>query len=309
MKASHLTLEASDGQQLAGHRWEGDSDAAPRAAIQIAHGASEHSARYGRLAQVLVDAGYAVYALDHRGHGRTADAFGRFGVARPGGWEAIVRDTHELSERIRAELPAVPVVLFGHSMGSMIAQAHIQQWGDELAGAVLSGTTGGLGLDDATLQAVTALGEGDTADEPSEVFAAMFAGFNEPFAGPDATGFEWLSRDTSEVQLYVDDPWCGEPLSNGFVADMLNGTSATWRPEAEARVPRDLPLYVFSGERDPVGGARGESVRALVARYEEMGVGPITLRLYPDGRHEMLNETNRDEVHSDLLGWLEGLGR
>jgi alpha-beta hydrolase superfamily lysophospholipase len=305
MNHSTLILDTSDGEKLAGIRWTPDRP--PKAVVQIAHGASEHSARYERLADVLTDAGYAVYAVDHRGHGRTADAYGRFGVARPGGWAAIVRDTRELTERIQQEHPGVPIVLFGHSMGSMIAQGYVQEWGDDLAGVVLSGTTGGSVIDDETLGIVVAMGEGEGADEPSAAFSAMFAGFNEPFSGPDATGFEWLSRDAGEVKKYVDDPWCGEPLSNGFVADMLSSTAAMWKPEAEARVATDLPIYLFSGDQDPVGGELAGSVRDLAGRYEALGAGPVTLRIYEGGRHEMLNETNRDEVHADLLAWLETL--
>ena len=157
------------------------------------------------------------------------------------------------------------------------------------------------------LAAIVGLGAGDQADAPSEVFAQMFAGFNTPFAGPDSTGFEWLSRDPDEVAKYVADPWCGEPLSNGYVADMMSGMNTTWSQEASAAIGPDLPIYVFGGDKDPVGGEDADSVRDLVARYEARGIGPVTLQLYADGRHEMLNETNRNEVQSDLIGWLDGL--
>ncbi len=297
-----FTFRSHDGQELAGHRW--GRPASPRAVIQIAHGASEHAGRYGRVAEVLAEAGYAIVANDHRGHGRTAAEHGRFGVARPGGWAAIVRDTRDLSELARQEHPGAPLVLFGHSMGSMIAQGYFASWGEELAGLVLSGTAGGALVDPDTLAAIVELGASDAADEPSEAFAAMFAAFNEPFDEPGATGFEWLSRDEAEVQAYVDDPWCGEPLSNGFVADMLEATAVMWQPEAEAGIPTGVPVLIFSGARDPVGGPDSASVRDLAARYEAAGV-PVTLRLYEGGRHEMLNEVNRARVHADLLAWLD----
>jgi alpha-beta hydrolase superfamily lysophospholipase len=161
----------------------------------------------------------------------------------------------------------------------------------------------------ATLGVVVALGEGDGADQPSVVFAAMFGGFNEPFAGDGATGFEWLSRDAEEVRKYGDGPWCGFPLSNGYVADMLAGTSAMWTPEAEANIRTDLPIYVMGGDQDPVGGANVETVHELVGRYEALGAGPVTLKLYPGGRHEMLNELNRDEVERDLVAWIDSVAR
>lgn len=310
MNESTFTLDGDDGQQLFAYRWLPD-DGRPRAIVQIAHGASEHSARYRRLAEALTAAGYGAYAADHRGHGRTAADFGRFGVARPGGWAAIVEDLHTLTEKIRAEHPGVAVVLFGHSMGSMMGQAYLQRWSSDLAAAVLSGTTGGSVLDEAMLDGIVAMGQGEGADQPSEVFAAMFAGFNEPFAasggGDLATGFEWLSRNHQEVLRYVEDPWCGEPLSNGFVADMMSGMNATWSGDGEASIRKDLPVYVFGGDHDPVGGTEADSVKELVARYEALGMADVTLRLYPDGRHEMLNETNRADVEADLIAWLDGL--
>ncbi len=300
-----FTFDGADGQPIAAVSWL-PSDP-PRAVLQVTHGAAEHVARYGRFAERLVADGWAVYGQDHRAHGRTADEHGTFGVARPGGWEAIIDDTHRLTGHIADEHPGVPIVLFGHSMGSFIAQAYLQRWGDELAALVLSGTSGGLGLDDATIAMIVGFGEGEGADEPSEVFAAMFAGFNAPFADDGATGFEWLSRDPVEVQKYVDDPWCGFPLSNGYVADMLSGTAAMWTDAAEVAIRRDLPIYVMSGERDPVGGEDLQSVRDLVARYQALGAGPITVRYYPDARHELLNETNRDEVEADLEAWLDSV--
>lgn len=303
--ATPFTYDGADGQTISAYSWL--PDGAPKAVLQITHGAAEHAARYGRVAEHLSAVGYAVYGQDHRAHGRTADEHGQFGVARPGGWNAIVDDTHRLTEHIAGEHPGVPIVLFGHSMGSFIAQAYIQRWGADLAGVVLSGTAGGLGLDDATIGMIVTFGEGDGHDQPSEVFGAMFAGFNEPFASDDATGFEWLSRDAAEVQKYVDDPWCGFPLSNGYVADMLSATAAMWTPEAEEAIRRDLPVYVMSGENDPVGGENVQTVRDLVARYEATGVGPVTVQLYPDARHETLNEVNRDEVEANLLAWLDSV--
>ncbi len=305
MNETQFTFNGSGGQTVAAYRWPGS--AAPRAAVQIAHGAAEHAGRYRPIAERLVANGYEVFASDHRAHGRTADEFGRFGVARPGGWTAIIDDTHRLTEHIRAELADIPVVLFGHSMGSFIAQAYLQRWGSELAGIVLSGTSGGLDLDDATMAMIVGVGNSEASDEPSEVFAAMFGGFNEPFAGPDATGFEWLSRDAAEVRKYVDDPWCGFPLSNGYVADMLVGTRAMWTDEAESTIPRDLPILVMGGENDPVGGESVQSVRDLVTRYGALGANAVTLELYEGGRHEMLNETNRDEVERDLVAWIDSV--
>ena len=190
-------------------------------------------------------------------------------------------------------------------MGSILAQGFIQHWGGEIDALVLSGTTGDAGVDEEAMSLVTALGEGESADQPSELFAAMFEGFNQPFSSEDATGFEWLSRDQAEVELYVNHPWCGHQLSNGFVADMLAGVTAIWAPEADARIPRDLPMLVISGSEGPAGGTDLQAVHSLVERYRHLGAGPVTVKIYQGARHEVLNETNRDEVESDLVAWID----
>jgi alpha-beta hydrolase superfamily lysophospholipase len=302
MQDDTFTFDAADGQRIHVYRWL--PAGAAKAAVQIAHGAAEHAGRYQRLAAVLVAAGYAVYANDHRGHGQTAAQFGRYGIAGLDGWEAIVSDVRRLTQHLRSRHPGVPVVLLGHSMGGMIVQDYLQRFGADLAGAVLSGTAGReLPNVDEILPLLEAELNAAGRDAPSQTFLSIFARFNEPFAGPDATGLEWLSRDRAEVRAYIEDPWCGQPLSNGFVHDMLLGARRMWAPENERCVALGGPLLVFAGDEDPVGEF-GEAMRDLVARYEGFGIGPITLRLYPQGRHEMLNETNRDEVHADLVAWL-----
>ncbi len=299
------TLERDDAT-IAYCRW-GDDDA-PAGVVLIAHGASEHAARYSRWASILVGDGYTVYGVDHRGHGRTADEHGAAGVARPGGWNAMVGDISALGDQLRQRHAGSTLILFGHSMGSMLSQRVMQLHGDCFDGVILSGTSGSLeGADDfvAMLQGIEAA---EGADEPSALWDGVFAGFNEPFATAvdDATGYEWLSRDADEVRIYVEDPWCGGPLSNGFVTDMISGMAEMWSPAEENRIPTGLPILLVAGETDPVGDS-GASVRELAERYEARGLGPVTLRLYPDARHEILNETNRDEVTHDLSDWIHAV--
>jgi alpha-beta hydrolase superfamily lysophospholipase len=271
--------------------------------VLIAHGASEYSARYARFAEALNQAGYVVYAPDHRGHGGTAGTLDKAGWAGPDGWNGIVRDLKQLADQIKAENPGLPLFLFGHSMGSFLAQRYIQLWGSDLRGAVLSGSSGIIpGLED-LLPVMAAAEAGDAASQPSAAFGAMFAGFNEPFK-PATTGFEWLSRDPAEVQKYFDDPWCGFPFSNQLAGDMMRGLAEVWQPANEAKIPPDLPLLVFSGAQDPVGG-QTLAVQELVRRYRENGMANIEVKFYPEGRHEMLNETNRDEVQQDVIAWLD----
>ena len=144
--------------------------------------------------------------------------------------------------------------------------------------------------------------QGEATNQPSELFAGLFASVNEPFE-PVKTPFDWLSRDEAEVQKYIDDPWCGFMFTNGMTYEFIKGMVNLFDPANEARIPKNLPVFVISGEMDPVGANDG--VMALVNRYkDELGLGDVSYRIYPGARHEILNETNRDEVHSDILTWL-----
>ena len=282
------------GIEISYRRWLPEGEL--KAIVQIAHGASEHSARYDRFARFLAEHGYAVYADDHRGHGLTARVTG-VGKAGPGGWNAMVDDLRELADLARAEIADVPLVLFGHSMGSFLAQLFIQRYGSEIDGVVLSGSSGGLA---AVADTVTLL-ETMPPDDPAPIFGPL----NAPFE-PARTPFDWLSRDEAEVDKYVADPMCGDdhPLTIGFVVDMMRGGAEAWTPENEKRVPKDLPILLITGEADPVSEG-GKTVRELEARYRTNGVADVTGLYYPDGRHELLNETNRDDVQRDVLGWLD----
>jgi alpha-beta hydrolase superfamily lysophospholipase len=304
MQTTTFSLKSPDGPQVFVYKWAPEDGVKPKAAVQIAHGAAEHGLRYERFGRFMAEAGYVVYANDHRGHWKTAGNLGKAGIAGPDGWNGMLRDAHQLNELIRKEYPGLPVFFFGHSMGSLIAQQYIQNWGVELKGAILTGTFGSLGGDPLAIAAMgeqAAKAQGD--DAPSPIFTGMFASFNQPFE-PGKTGLEWLSRDEVEVQKYVDDPWCGFPFSNRLVIDMFKGAVGIWAPEHEARIPKDLPLFVASGELDPAGG-NTVSVKLLVDRYRDLGMRAITVKFYPQARHEILNETNRDEVQRDILDWIE----
>jgi alpha-beta hydrolase superfamily lysophospholipase len=306
MQSSTFTFRSPDGPEIFVYKWAPDAGIHPKAAVQISHGAAEHAGRYERVGHFLADAGFVVYADDHRGHGKTAGVLQKAGIAGPDAWNGMLCDMHQLSGIIRQENPGLPFFFFGHSMGSLIAQQYIQNWGSELKGAILTGTFGSLGGDNAAIvtmcqQAVQAQGP----DAPSQVFMGMFANFNQAFE-PVKTGFEWLSRDEDEVQKYVEDPWCGFPFSNQLVLDMFQGAGVIWSPENEARIPKDLPLWIASGEMDPAGG-NTSSVNLLVERYRANGMRNITLKYYPQARHEILNETNRDEVQRDLLNWIKAV--
>jgi alpha-beta hydrolase superfamily lysophospholipase len=302
VKDRTFTFTDPDGYDIFVYRWAPAASVAARAVVQVEHGAAEHALRYERFARVLNQEGYIVYADDHRGHWKTAVTMDKAGICGPDGWNGMVRDAKQLTDIIKGEHPGLPVFLFGHSMGSMMAQQYIQNWGAGLAGTILCGSTGISLVDAAVIPLAEQAAQGEAADEPSELFMGLFASVNEPFE-PVKTPFDWLSRDEAEVQKYIDDPWCGFVFSNGMTYEFLKGMVNLFDPDNEARIPKDLPIYIISGEMDPVGANNG--VMALVNRYrDDLGLADVSYSIYPGARHEILNEINRDEVHADIVAWL-----
>lgn len=291
------TFSSGDGFDVFYRRWSPSGD--PTLVVLIAHGLSEHSARYARVAEALASDGYAVYALDHRGHGRTAASTGA-GKAGAAGMEGVLDDIARLEAIASEEHPSVPVVLFGHSMGALLAQAYVERDGKGLAGLVLSGSPGVDGAASELADGLRAAADGGMADEPMPALAA----FNEGFE-PARTPYDWLSRDDSEVDLYVADPLCGDemPATFGFLADLLAMAVDAMEPAGIARIPGALPILLLTGEADPVS-AGAANVRVLEARLREAGLA-VESKYYPGARHEVLNETNRGEVEADLRDWLK----
>ncbi|HWD67831.1 MAG TPA: alpha/beta hydrolase [Caulobacteraceae bacterium] len=281
----HFRFAADDGAQIAA--WRLAPEGRPKAVIQIAHGMAEHMARYERLGQALADAGYAVYANDHRGHGASADIHG-LGNFGPRGFPGVVKDMAALSHLARGEHPGAPLVLIGHSMGSFAAQLYLLDYGDDLAALVLSGTAAG----DKLVEAIAAAG----GDGRLESFNAAFE--------PARTPFDWLSRDPAEVDAYVADPLCGFELTPASVQSVFEATGGATLDPRLARAPKNLPVLVISGERDPVTGPGQAFADTLVDRYRTAGLD-VEQRVYPGARHELFNETNRDEVTADLIAWLD----
>ena len=302
MPADEFELRTDDGAVLLARRWL--PEAAPRAVVQIAHGLSEHSARYARLAQALNRAGYAVYANDHRGHGPKAapGERGHFGDA--GGWDKVTADLWTMTRLIAAEQPGMRVFLLGHSLGSFLAQEYVARHSDALAGTVWSGSNGkppAIANAGRLIARIERLRRGRRASSPL-IHALWFGAFNKPFE-PTRTAFDWLSRDENEVDAYIVDPHCGAPFTTQLAVDVLDALPKVADPRRLARVRRDFPIYVFSGERDPVGS----NIRGLVDGLQGAGFTRVAARIYESARHETLNETNREEVTGDLVAWLDGV--
>jgi alpha-beta hydrolase superfamily lysophospholipase len=291
MQSDTFVLAAPQDGELFVRRWQPDGDAT--GTVQIAHGMGEHSERYGRLAEALVGAGWAVYANDHRGHGYTAlgrDGDGpveRLGDLGPGGWPALVADLGVLGEHVAAEHAGRPHVLLGHSMGSFAAQQWVLDHSREIDGLVLSGTT-------AVDLAVSVM----DPDAPTDL-----TGLNAAFE-PARTEYDWLSRDEAEVDKYVADPLCGFGVDAAGTRGLIDDAARLGDPAALAGIRSDLPVYVVAGAADPLN-LELSLIDLVVQRYRDAGLTDVTTDLHPGARHEVFNEINRDEVTANLLAWLD----
>ncbi len=262
-----------------------------KAKVIISHGLGEHALRYAEFADALNSQGYAVFALDHRGHGASPgpQGLGDFGT---GGWNALVEDVAQLTRVAQNRFAPTSVALFGHSMGSFAAQQYLFSHSNLINAVILSGSAAVDKLFAAMMQARA------NADPNQSALSA----YNEGF--PQRTGFEWLSRDEEQVDKYVADPLCGFDL----LPDSMMSLASCAMPLADTnninKIPKSLPMLLLAGALDPVTG-RLELLKELQSRYQAAGIQSIDTLFYPDGRHEMLNEINRHEVYADIIQWLD----
>jgi alpha-beta hydrolase superfamily lysophospholipase len=303
MRTTSQSQRSHDGIEIHVRRFAPDGPV--RATLQIVHGMGEHSARYARFAERLCEAGFEVIAADTRGHGRSlADSAPLGHLADHDGWSKAVDDVADLAARIAGDHPEVPHAILGHSMGSLLVLDLLTQARTHFAAAILSGTSGPPGRGIALALAVARferLRLGVRGHSPL-LQRMLFGRFNTPFE-PAETEFDWLSRDRAEVARYVADPLCGFVLSVGGLCDLALALRRIFARESLLRISRDLPVHLISGERDPVHDAlRG--FHALAQALRATGHERVSERVFPDARHELLNETNRDEVTAEILAWL-----
>jgi alpha-beta hydrolase superfamily lysophospholipase len=284
MPVSMLSYKSADGTKITAYKW--DPEDPPRAVIQITHGMGEHARRYDHVAEALNDAGFVVYAQDHRGHGASGDpdAYGNLG---PDGWRALVDDIGLLTAHIREDQPALPLILVGHSMGSFAVQQYLLDHSADADAVVLTGTA-----------AIDLLEPALDLDQPLDL-----AMFNAAFQ-PSRTDYDWLSRDEAIVDAYIADPACGFGIDTDSAKGMFAGARRLADPAQLAAMRPSLPVYIAAGEADPVNGGL-TLLTPLTDRYEAAGLTDITVRIYPEARHEILNETNRDEVIAELNRWID----
>ncbi len=296
------THRTHDGTELATYTWAPEGE--PTALLQIVHGMAEHAARYDHVARAFTAEGFLVSAHDHRGHGLsvpTGEAPGHIGDED--GWQKLVGDLHERAQALQAEHPGLPRAIFAHSMGGYVAQTLLGQNPDDADAWAISGN-GGKPPFIAAIGRLVARAERLRLGKrgvSALIRKLTFEDFNGPFEG--RTAFDWLSRDPAAVDAYAADPLCGFDVSIETWIQLLDVIPSLTKPAHLASIPREKPIYVVAGSDDTSIG-RAQGARNLVEAYRGDGLKDVTLQLWPGGRHEVVNETNRDEVIADLVAWV-----
>lgn len=284
--------------------WHDDAEQ-PVGIVQIVHGMNEYMGRYDGFAQFLAKNGYIVCGNDHTGHGRSkgADGFGYF--ADKDGDKVLIDDTRAMNELITRKYPGLGVVMLGHSMGSFICRQYITQYGDELAGIILSGTCGPNPAIDVAILLSKLIMTFKGPKHPSPFMCNMaFGHYNDKYPAK-RTKYDWISRDTAVVDKYAADKWCTYYFTAGGYYDMLKLIKSISSKDWAEKIPKDKPYLVFSGSMDPVGDYT-KGVQVVYDRMKAAGVKNVKLHFYEGGHHEMLNDTEKDKVYLDVLGFING---
>lgn len=306
MKSDTFQFKDSQGKRIFVYKWVPEKDVKVKGIVQIAHGASEHAKRYESFAEVLTGNGFIVYGNDHRGHGLTAeneDELGHFGDED--GWKLVVEDMHELTKIIKEENKKLPIFLFGHSMGSFLSRNYIFLYGNELNGVILSGT----GHNPAPLVRfghIMALREMKKIGNKSRSYkinSLTFGSYNNKFK-PFRTEFDWLTRDEKEVDKYIEDKMCGQVFTSLCYRDLFTGVKEISDMNNIRKTPQVLPIFIISGDMDPVGN-NGKGVQKVYSMYKKAGIKDLSIKLYREGRHEILNEVNKEDVYKDIVEWIK----
>lgn len=280
-------------------------DGEPRAIVQIVHGIAEHINRYDDFMCFLAEHGFVAVGNDHLGHGQSVASPVDLGFfAEENGWDRVVEDMDKLRGQMRQLYPDLPYVFFGHSMGSFLTRTYLILHPEKYDAAILSGTGhqspalvfGGCAVADYMVRSKGPRGSGQTMND------IAFGSYCKKIENP-RTPFDWLSRDEANVDRYISDPLCGFVAKASLYRDMMHGIRFITRQKNIDKMSKEQPIYFMSGEADPVGDY-GKGVEKAYQAFCRAGLHDVTIRLYPNGRHEMLNETNKDMVYEDILNWL-----
>lgn len=271
--------------------------------IELIHGMAEHRKRYEDFAAFLAENGYITVIYDQRGHGETCGAVENQGyMSDVDNFDAMVQDAHLVNEEIKKMYPDKKFILMGHSMGSFITQRYIELYPESIDAAILSGTNYTKSLL-YKLGAIIAKGEVKKHGRKyisKKLISLSFGSYNKAFK-PNRTEYDWLSVNEANVDKYIADPYCGADFSASYFMDLIINFNTI--AKEYNKTPKDLPIYMFSGSKDPVGN-NGKGVKKLYNQYQKLHIADVSMKLYENKRHEMLNEDNKEEVYNDVLNWI-----
>ncbi len=277
----------------------------PKAIVQISHGIAEHIDRYRDFMAFLADNGYLAVGDDHLGHGKTiTDPKDQGFFAEKNGWDYVVGDMDKLHDLMTAQYPGIPYVFFGHSMGSFLTRTYLIKHPDKYDAAIISGTghqakpvvLGGYAMANFFVKKEGPRAVGYKLND------IAFGSYNKGYENP-RTIYDWLSRDPAVADNYAADPLCGFVATNSLFRDMMGGIRFIIDQKNIDTMDKEKPIYFMSGDADPVG-ENGKGVTKAYKAFCKAGLHDVMIRLYPGGRHEMLNEINKADVYRDILNWL-----
>mgnify|MGYP001098355582 FL=1 len=298
------SVKAFDGKSIHLMRWL-NVNGKPKLALHINHGMAEYVERYDEFARFLCENNIVVFAQDHRGHGYT-QTDGRLGFFdKSDGWEIVVRDIKSVHEVIKEEYPDIPYIMLGHSMGSFLSRTFAIKYPNDIDGLILSGS--GYHPGSKAIMGKLLANIQRVLFKPHSSSALLnyltFGSYNKTYENKK-TKFDFLSRDEEVVKKYLEDPLCGFVCSNSFFSDLIYGLDFIHNENNLQKINKETPIYIFSGDADPVGDY-GKGIEKVYEMYKNLGVSDINLKLYTEGRHEMLNEINKKEVYNDVLEWIK----
>ncbi len=299
------TYTSFDGEEIFYYNWKIKEENSIKGVVQISHGVGEHAGRYKWIAKKLRKHGYEVYANDHRIHGKSAKSNDYLGFYDGEDYFAdAILDMYTLTKIIKKEHPTKKIILLGHSMGSLLSRQYITEFGKEIDFLILSGTASFMkGLGSFGMMSAQFLSKLNGKHRSNELLKNLFFNqFNKKFK-PNRTKVDWISSDENQVDKFEKDPLRIEDFSLSVFLDILKGSKKISKFQTFENTPKEISIYIFSGDKDPVG-EMGKGVKKVAKNYKKAGVHDVTLKLYKGGRHEMLNEVNRKEVQQDLLNWL-----
>lgn len=296
-------FKSSTKKEVYAKKWYNENINEYKGVVQLVHGMEEHIGRYDEFANFLSSNGFVVVGHDHLGHGKTAkndDELGYF--TKKDGWFYLTEDIHILQNKIKQEYPNIPYIIMGHSMGSLLTRTYVTLYQDELNGIIITGTSGQkMGLLTGKILAkiiMTFKGE----KYKSKMLASLVTGsFNRKFR-PNKTPVDWTTSDEKIIEEHIKDnnPNCKFTVSAYY--ELFKGSMYLNRKKNIEKTP-NIPILIFSGDKDPVG-ENGKGVKRVYKMLKETGKQDVTLKLFPNGRHEMLNEVNRKEVFDFVLNWI-----